>query len=171
MIREATIEDAEILANIISESFRNVARRFSLTQENCPKHPSNCTISWIESDMERGVEYFILFQSGSPIGCVGLERPSMDVCYLERLSVLPEMRGKHFGISLVRHALHYAASKGARKVSIGIIAEQTELKEWYNAQGFVEVGLKSFPHLPFQVCFMALNLKNAANQRGCPDAR
>lgn len=171
MIREATIEDTEVLAKIINESFRNVARRFSLTQDNCPRHPSNCTTSWIESDMARGAQYFLLFQSGDPIGCFGLERPTIDICYLERLSVLPEMRGKHFGINLVQHALRYAASKGARKVSIGIIAEQTELKKWYENQGFVEIQIKSSSHLPFQVCLMEINLRNAADQRLYPDAR
>ena len=164
MIREATIEDSDVLASIISVSFRDVARRFSLTQDNCPKHPSNCTTSWIESDIARGVQYFILFQNGNPIGCVGLESPSVDLCYLERLSVLPEMRGRHFGISLVLNTLDYAAFKGIRKVSVGIIAEHTELKEWYKNLGFVEVGIKRFPHLPFQVCFMEINL-NTANQR------
>lgn len=164
MIREATIEDIEVLASIISGSFRDVARRFSLTQDNCPKHPSNCTPSWIESDMGRGVQYFILFHSDNPIGCVGLESPSIDVCYLERLSVLPEMRCKHFGIRLVQHGLYYAASKGARKVSIGIISEHTELKEWYRTLGFTETGTKRFAHLPFQVCFMELNLEKFVSQ-------
>jgi N-acetylglutamate synthase-like GNAT family acetyltransferase len=159
MIREATIEEREVLASIISESFRDVARRFSLTRDNCPKHPSNCTTSWIESDLSRGIQYFILSQNGKPIGCVGLEHPSIDVCYLERLSVLPEKRGNHFGIRLVRHALYHAAVKGARKVSIGIIADHFELKEWYETFGFSEVGTKRYPHLPFEVCFMALNLK------------
>jgi N-acetylglutamate synthase-like GNAT family acetyltransferase len=171
MIREATIEDAEVLSDIISESFQNVARRFALTEDNCPKHPSNCTKAWIESDMARGVQYFILFQSGNPIGCVGLECPGIGACYLERVSVLPGMRGQHFGISLVRHALNHAASKGERKASIGIIAEHTELKEWYKTHGFIEVGTKSFPHLPFQVCFMEINLKSAANKRLYSDAR
>ncbi len=159
MIQEATIEDVEILARIISEAFREVARRFSLTQDNCPKHPSNCTPSWIGSDMARSVQYFILSQNGNPIGCVGLESPGIDVCYLERLSVLPEERGKHFGIRLVQHALYHAASRGARKVSVGIIAGHTELKEWYKALGFIEVGKKRFAHLPFQVCFMEIDLE------------
>ncbi len=171
MIREATIEDLEALASIISRSFLDVAKRFSLTQDNCPKHPSNCTTSWIESDMARGVQYFILSQNENPIGCVGLERPSIDVCYLERLSVLPERRGKHFGIRLVQHALNHAASKGARRISVGIIAEQTELKQWYKTFGFTEVGIKRFAHLPFKVCFMELNLQKDANKKTCPDAR
>jgi len=171
MIREATIEDLEVLAGIVRGSFRDVAKRFSLTQDNCPKHPSNCTTSWIESDMARGVQYFILSRSGSPIGCVGLERPNNDVCYLERLSVLPQMRGNHFGISLVQHALSYATSKGAHKVSIGIIAEHTELKEWYKTLGFIEVGTKRFAHLPFQVSFMELKLEKAGKQCVSSDAR
>ncbi len=158
MIRKATLEDAEVLASIIRQSFHNVAKRFSLTKNNCPKHPSNCTRSWVESDMERGVAYFILFQNEMPIGCAGVESPSAEVCYLERLSVLPEVRGRHFGIELVHHAIDYAASKGARKLSIGIIAKQDELKAWYRNLGFYKVGVKHFPHLPFQVCYMEHHL-------------
>ena len=160
MIKEAKLNDREVLVNLIRDSFRDVAHRFSLTKDNCPKHPSNCASSWIESDIARGVQYFILYVDENPIGCVAIEMPSADVCYLERLSVLPEMRGKHFGIRLVQHALEYAASKGAGKVSIGIIDEQTELKEWYLMLGFIELQTKSFPHLPFTVCLMEFEIKN-----------
>ena len=160
MIIKATINDRDVLVKLIRDSFRDVASRFSLTEENCPKHPSNCTSSWIESDISRGVQYFIFYMDENPIGCVGIEKSNTDVCYLERLSVLPEMRGKHLGVRLVQHALEYAASKGARKVSIGIIAEQTELKEWYGRIGFVETQTKSFPHLPFKVCLMVIEPKS-----------
>ena len=158
MIREANIEDSEILAEIISESFKDVAQRFLLTPENCPKHPSNYTASWVESDFERGVRYFILYQDNTPVGCAGLEIPGQDVCYLERLSVLPEMRGNHFGVDLFRHTINCAESNGISKVSIGIIDEQADLKEWYRNLGFIVTGTKSFPHLPFTVCFMELGL-------------
>ena len=163
MIKEATLNDREILVKLIRESFRDVARRFSLTVDNCPKHPSNITSSWIESDISRDVQYFILYVDENPIGCVGIEKPSADVCYIERLSVIPKMRGKHFGVSLVKHALKYAASKRAIKVSIGIIDEQTELKKWYRKLGFVETQTKSFSHLPFTVCLMEFELEKSAN--------
>ena len=158
MIREADIEDSEVLAKIIHESFKDVAERFSLTPENCPRHPSNCTASWIESDFGRGVRYFILYRDNFPVGCAGLEIPGPEVCYLERLSVLPEMRGNHFGVDLVQHVVTCAESSDAQKMSIGIIDTQTELKEWYKNLGFVEKGTKSFPHLPFTVCFMELEI-------------
>ena len=157
-IRKAGKQDAQVLANIIRQSFRDVAVRFSLSQENAPKHPSNCTKEWIENDEARGVEYFILFQDDIALGCVGLERPKADICYLERLSVLPGMRRKGFGAYLVRHTLACAKSKGAQNVSIGIIAEQTDLKQWYEKFGFVDVATKRFEHLPFQVRFMELKL-------------
>lgn len=163
MIKEATQDDCDVIVKIIKNSFRDVARRFSLTKDNCPKHPSNCTSSWIEADFSRGVEYFILYSGNKPIGCVGIESPGTDVCYLERLSVLPEMRGRHFGTRLVQHALECAATKKAIKVSVGIIAEQTELKEWYQKLGFVETQTKSFPHLPFKVCLMEYELGKSAN--------
>ena len=169
MIKEATLNDCEVIVKIIRDSFRDVARRFSLTKENCPKHPSNCASSWIETDISRGVKYYILYADKKPIGCVGIESPSADVCYLERLSVLPEMRGKHFGIRLVQHVLERAASRGAAKVSIGIIAEQTELKEWYKKLGFVQTQTKSFPHLPFKVGLMEYEIKKSANHATCTD--
>jgi N-acetylglutamate synthase-like GNAT family acetyltransferase len=161
MIREAHIEESEILAEIISESFADVAIRFSLTPENCPKHPSNCTVSWIESDFKRGVRYFILSRNSNPAGCAGLESPVPDICYLERLAVLPEMRGNHYGVDLVRHTVNCAVSNGVEKLSIGIIDRHTELKEWYKNLGFVETGTRSFPHLPFTVCFMELELNKS----------
>ena len=163
MIKKATPNDRDVLVKIIRDSFLDVARRFSLTKDNCPKHPSNCTSSWIESDIARGVQYAILYVDEKAIGCVAIEKPSADVCYLERLAVLPEMRGKHFGIRLVQYATEWAAAKGVDRISIGVINEQTELKEWYRHLGFVETQTKSFPHLPFTVCLMEKTSINSIN--------
>ena len=161
MIKKATTTDCELLSQIIRDSFLDVAVRFSLTKNNCPRHPSHCQVSWIESDMDRGVQYFVLFANGSAVGCVGVEHPLQEVCYLERLAVLPENRGNGFGSMLVRHAMGYAAVQGAATMSIGIIAAQTELKQWYERFAFVDVEIKTFSHLPFQVCMMECALQSA----------
>ena len=159
-IRDATAKDVELLADIIRKSFRDVAIRFSLTPENCPKHPSNCTAAWVESDRNRGVRYFIASRNDEPIGCVGLESPNSDLCYLERLSVLPEMRRRGYGRALTLHALKSAKAVGAKQVSIGIIADHVELKNWYSKIGFVEAGTKIFEHLPFEVAFMKFDINH-----------
>lgn len=153
-IRKAGPADAAVLTSIVRESFKDVAVRFSLTADNCPKHPSNCAMDWIEKEMARDVQYFLLLNDDAPIGCVAVEMPGKDVCYMERLCVHPSMRRQGFGQLLVRHAIEFAKSKGVSRMSIGIIAEQRELKNWYQRLGFVQAGTKRFPHLPFQVCFL-----------------
>jgi N-acetylglutamate synthase-like GNAT family acetyltransferase len=105
--------------------------------------------------MRRGVIYFILESENVVSGCVALEVASSEVCYLERLGVLPNQRRDGFGKALVSHVLSEAKLLGALHVDIGIIAEDTELKAWYKRLGFIEAETKEFPHLPFRVTFMS----------------
>ena len=157
-IREANSADMSLLSRLVRQSYRDVADRFKLTPANCPKHPSNCTGEWIENDFGRGVIYFILEHRNIPAGCVAIERADDNLCYLERLAVLPHERKKGLGSQLVEYIFHTARELGSKKISIGIIAAQTELKQWYRKFGFIEGETKKFSHLPFRVTFMACEL-------------
>jgi len=157
-IRKAGPADAPTLNSLIRDAFRDVASRFGLTGENSPKHPSNCTEEWIRSDLSRGITYYILEKDGEPVGCAAIEQASPELCYLERLAVLPKERRAGFGRALVNNVLLKARTLGAREVGIGIIARQAELKEWYRKIGFVEGESRDFPHLPFRVTFMRYEL-------------
>ena len=163
-IRICTKKDARVLAEITRKSFQDVADRFGLTPENAPRHPSNCTVDWIRNDMEDGVIYFAIEKENCVVGCVALEKANSEVCYLERLAVLPNQRRRGFGKSLVNHVLSEAELLGVNYVSIGIIAEQAELKDWYKRLGFVEGESKEFPHLPFRVTFMSYGIKKSCQQ-------
>ena len=105
MIRIADKTDAGMLADIIRRSHADVASRFHLTPENCPKHPSNCTTAWIENDLARGVQDFLADWKGDAAGCVALEQASPDIVYLERLSVLPAQRRNGLGRRLVEQVI------------------------------------------------------------------
>jgi ribosomal protein S18 acetylase RimI-like enzyme len=153
-IRTCTRDDVGVLAATIRGSFLDVAERFGLTEENCPRHPSNCRLDWIEKDMDRGVNYFVLESEGRVAGCVALERVRPGLCNLERLAVLPDQRKRGFGKALVSHVLFQAGKHGCREVRIGVIADQEELKDWYRRLGFVETESREFAHLPFLVTFM-----------------
>jgi len=146
--------DAARLSKIIRSSFADVAVRFGLTPQNCPKHPSNCTREWIEKDLVRGVQYFILSAAEKDMGCVGVERASATTCYMERLAVLPEYRGKGCGTRLARHAMERAQKLGVSCVGIGIIAADQGLRRFYESLGFSSGGTKTFDHLPFTVAYM-----------------
>lgn len=157
-IREANSADKSLLSRLVRQSYRDVADRFKLTPANCPRHPSNCKDEWIENDFARGVSYFILEHGNIPAGCVAIERADDDLCYLERLAVMPHERKKGLGSELVEHIFRSARELGSKNISIGIIAAQTELKQWYRKFGFVEGETKEFSHLPFRVTFMICEL-------------
>jgi hypothetical protein len=55
----------------------------------------------------------------------------------------------------VERAPAEAAGLKARRVGIEIIAEHTELKEWYEGIGFTPGESRDFPHLPFRVTFLS----------------
>jgi len=153
-IREAFSENAPLLAGLICDSFKDVAQRFCLTPENCPKHPSNYTNEWVQADFNRGVDYFIMEIDAKSVGCVALEMVGDDLCYLERLAVLPQFRRMGYGRQLTDHVINAARARGAKHMSIGIISAQAELKQWYEKIGFLEGDTKIFQHLPFHVTFM-----------------
>lgn len=158
VIRQASLADLSLLVNLLRRSFMDVAKRFNLTVENCPKNLAFCTEQRVKDDFDRGLEYYILENNGQPLGCVALEKASPEVCYLERLAVLPEQRREGFGKMLVDHVFDKARKMGMQRVEIGIISEDKELKDWYEKFGFIEKGTKEFEHLPFIVGFMSKEL-------------
>ncbi|MHC4745437.1 MAG: GNAT family N-acetyltransferase [Planctomycetota bacterium] len=160
-IRQADKSDIPILVGILRNSFADVAERFGLTPENCPKNLAFCNEQRVEEDFARNLQYCILEQDGQPHGCVAMEVAGPDFCYLQRLAVLPEHRRKGLGAALVKHILDEASKLRMQRVEIGIISEDARLKNWYRKFGFVEKNTKKFDHLPFIVSFLYAQLPEA----------
>ncbi len=154
-IREASIADLPTIAMLVRESNKDVAVKFNLNAENCPKHPSFYTETWVQADLARGETYFILEKDSEPIGCVAYESPSPGLAYLNRLSVLPAHRNKGAGARLVQHIVEHARGLSVQTISIGVIGEHTDLQRWYNKLGFKGGETKRFPYLPFSVKYMS----------------
>jgi N-acetylglutamate synthase-like GNAT family acetyltransferase len=153
-IVSASPQDIIRITAIIRAAFGVVARRFELTPQNCPKHPSNCTENWVARDLARGVTYYLATIERQPVGCMGVEQASSEACYLERLAVLPDCQRKGVGAALVSRGLDQARRLGVRKVGVAIIAAQSELAQWYQHLGFTHAGTRRFDHLPFEVAFL-----------------
>ena len=157
-ITEAIPSDISILSDLIRKSNQDVALRFNLTVENAPTHPSNCMDDWITTDFEKGKIYYVLREDLKARGCVAIEKADNQTFYLGRLGVLPECRKKGYGTALVEAAKSEAKKKGAKKIQIGIIDENLELKRWYQKLGFIFKEKLHFDHLPFTVCIMYYDL-------------
>lgn len=154
-INKATIQDVGTISSIIKESNKDVAEAFGINADNCPNHPSFYNKDRVLADFKRNEEYYLFKNGHIDIGCIAFENPRPDVVYLNRLSVLPEYRCNGVGANLVNFIIDYSKTKKAKRVSIGIIDEHTNLKNWYLKLGFVEGEKKSFSHLPFEVRYMS----------------
>lgn len=159
-IFKSDMSEASVIADIISESNKDVAQAFGINFDNNPKHPSFCNKEWVLNDFERGEEYFTFKDGSVSVGCVAFEQPRPGVAYLNRLSVLPEYRQRGIGEALVNCVFDYAKLKNVQQVSIGIIAEHIKLKAWYLKLGFIEGEIKTFSHLPFNVQYMRFECSN-----------
>jgi len=166
LITEASEADAELLASLIRRAFADVAVRLGLTPESVPMHPSNCTPEWILAAFAKGVRYYLLQTPQGPAGCVALEQAGGDVCYLERLAVLPAFRRNGLGEALVNHVVDKARELGARSVELGMVFTQAELREWYERLGFSVTNVVQFERTPFEVAFMRKELAGEATPAG-----
>ena len=85
-ILRTSVNDADIIANIISQSNREVAVKFNINADNNPKHPSFYTENWVLSDFNKGEQYFLYRKDNLFVACVAFEVARPGVAYLNRLS-------------------------------------------------------------------------------------
>ncbi len=153
-IREANQSDIKILVNLIRGSFATVAEQFDLNENDNPRCTSFYTEKRVKGDFDNGIRYYILQRDGKAVGSVGMETADEELCYLMRLSVLPEYRGQGLGEKLVRYIFGLAQKAGLKRIRIGVIEEDVRLKKWYEKFGFAQIKTQQFDYLPFLAAFM-----------------
>ena len=154
VIRKVSAAELDTCADVIREGFLTVARDFGLTQENCPTNGAFLKVDRLIAERENGIVQYGLFHKGNLIGFMQLEQKRAELYILEKLAVLPPFRHLGYGKLLLDFAKEEVGRLRGSKISIGIIEENTQLKNWYLQHGFVHTGTKVFAHLPFTVGFM-----------------
>lgn len=140
--------------DVIRRAFATVADEFGLTRENCPKHTSFMPLECLQTQMQCGWHMFGLYDNCKLVGYASLSNEGDGAYELHNLAVLPEYRHRGYGKLLLDHAKEKAHALDGQKIKIGIIEENTILKNWYRNNGFVHTGARKFDHLPFAVGFM-----------------
>lgn len=147
-------EQLNICLDIIHKSFQTVADEMNLTKDNCPSYTAFIPIEKLISQFENNTPMLLYQYNRRFVGYFSLSIND-DSVELNNLAVLPEYRHLGIGRELVDYAITYSKNiLGANKIKIGIVEENTILKEWYEKIGFVHIGTKKFEHLPFTVGFM-----------------
>ena len=157
--------DLDRLLYVIKESFLTVANAFDLSEKNAPTNPAFLKMDSLKKSINDHVDFYTAKEGNDIVGCVGIQPGKAEgEYYIERLAVLPSRRHNHIGTELLEYAVNEIKKRGGKTVSIGIINENTILKEWYEAFGFQTSDIKAFSHLPFTVCLMKIELKSRPKQ-------
>ncbi len=144
---------------VIKESFKTVAEQLGLNEKNAPTNPAFSTPEDLNK-LALKSDCFALYENNKPCGFFALEyKDDLNIFFLERVSVVPDKRHKGYGKSILDFAKNYCKNQNSTKISIGIINENIILKNWYIKNEFIEISVKKFSHLPFNVCFMEFYLK------------
>ena len=157
MIRQLDPSEFPLAAEVIRESFSTVAKDFGLTEQNCPVYVAfSTTEESLHKNHNWGWLMYGLYDEEQFAGYIALSKSrELDGVYeIHNVAVLPDYRHKGYGKQLLDFCKAKVKELGGIKITIGIIEENTVLKNWYAANGFVHTGTKRFEHLPFTVGFM-----------------
>lgn len=150
--------ELEECAKVIREGFSTVAKDFGLTIENSPTNGAFIQKERLAEERSKGQRMYGLIVEEQMVGFMQLEKNTDQRYFLQKLVIHPDYRHHGFGKILLDYAKEKVSEVGGNCISIGIIEENTVLKNWYLDYGFQTTGTKKFDHLPFTVGFMELKL-------------
>ena len=154
IIKQLNPSDLPAAAELIRTSFAPVAKEFNITEQNFPNHTSFITVEKLQNHIIWGWQMYELYEKKQMVGYVSLSDKGGGLFELHNLAVLPEYRHKGYGKQLLDFCKTKVKEAGGDKITLGMIEENTVLKDWYAANGFIHTGIKWFKHMPFTVGFM-----------------
>lgn len=158
-IKEVSLDDLKDCAKVIRTGFGTVAKEFGLTIFNCASNEAFINDKKLISDFNKGDLMYALYEDSIIVGFIQLEKKSNVQFELVKITVLPEYRHCGYGKILLDFAKNKVLEQQGKKMTIGIIEENTILKNWYTRNGFIHTGTYKFHLLPFTVGFMEVNIK------------
>ena len=156
MIRAINKSDISECVKLIKESFMTVADKFGLTTENASRFTAFATtedrLNYHFDTEHRPM--FVFCDNDKIVGYYSLLILDNGECELNNLCVSPSCRHRGIGNTLLTHAFKTAVGFGCKKINIGIVEENTILKNWYMSFGFVHTSTQKFDFFPFTCGYM-----------------
>ena len=102
MIKQLTYSDLPLAAEVIHTSFATVAKKFDLTEQNCPKHTSFIKLEKLQKHFNQGTMMYGYYNDIHLVGYVSLSEEEGGAFQLCNLAVLPEYRHTCFNRRIAR---------------------------------------------------------------------
>jgi ribosomal protein S18 acetylase RimI-like enzyme len=129
LIREATVDDAELIAELTRNSWANKVAPSSSGHREASKR--------VAEDLQRGGG-FVLLRADVPAGSVRwlpLDTET-DVWEILRMGILPHHRGERLSQHLMEALIHRALAAEVAELRLAVRTDQMQLVDMYAALGF-----------------------------------
>lgn len=133
-IRRATAVDAEAIAYLLRDSFREVEHLY--TREGYAA--TTLDPSTVRERLKEGPSW-VAEEGGFPVGTVSASLRDVDL-YIRSMAVIPSARRKRFGHSLFAEAFNLAVERKARRIYLSTTPFLYAAIRLYESLGFRRTG-------------------------------
>ena len=150
--------EVEAVGDLVRLAFSEVANRMGFSRENSPTYPAFIENQRLLDQLDRPEARAMGIRAdGKLVGFVAIA-PHGDFYEITRLAVDPACRHRGYGRLLMDAACDAAREMGLSEIGLGVVNENTVLKKWYEAQGFIPGEPFSVPNAAFTACGMLKRL-------------
>lgn len=155
MIKPISKSELPMCLEVFHKGYEDVAVKFGLTEENCPdRGRASLTLEKLTEEFDSGTMVFGYFSKEKIVGFLGIKFDENNVCKLNDIIVLPEFRKCGCGQKLLDFCKEKAKATGAVKIRLGMIDDNKPLRNWYEKNGFKNVGYKKYEGSPVTTGYM-----------------
>ena len=140
VLRDATTDDAEAIAERVNSAYRGDVSRQGWTTEADLLGGQRTDAAMIREHLNESL-FRLAWDSKSLVGTQQIEHLDQDTAELGMLAVAPDRQGEGIGQRLVADAEAVARDRlGCHRLRIRVLHQRTALHRWYESLGFRRTG-------------------------------
>ena len=140
-----------------TETWQQAGAYYVRIQAMAKKHHITLRREFDEHDTPQ-TKYIVVTDNSFPVATARLYPLDEYSMMIGRVVVLPEYRHQGIGERLLKHATDTAREHHCTVMNLGIVEENTVLRQWYERNGAVHTGTEKYDFFPFTCGYMKFSL-------------
>lgn len=158
MIESIRRDQLPICLDILSRSYENTAVTFGMTEENCPyRGRTRLPLQVFEKEYDEGYLMYGYVYDNQIVGFLSMYLKENELC-IQDIAVLPDCQNSGYGSELFLFAKETAQKFHCSKITLGMVYDNTTLRNWYHKLGFKTVDMIHFEKINYIVGMMELSV-------------
>jgi len=147
-LERACPDDLPALHALVESAYRGASARRGWSHEADLLEGQRTDMAALDAMLGDPAQHLLVFRDNDRLrACVALTDKGSGLAYLGMLTVDPQRQAAGLGRLILAAAEEHAAAFGASRVEMTVIAQRTELIEWYQRRGYALTGeQRPFPH-------------------------